>query len=321
MAPSAGGYRAFSRGGLGIGLAGAFDSAVARYGPQMLSGPRGGQFLMTCDIGGSLKGQAYETYAFLMLDLDRNSRWLSGQSLFRRELLQQRRRMCFKAMNDVFRRRALPPFLGLAEELDGVLVTFVVDKVDRPNLAVEVDLAAELAPFWKRSVIDRLMWVTYLGAFLLSGFAAADQNVMFIIDEDEVAANVPQLTKLTELFGRAFANQEDMPMMGHLRCGTTKSDDGSQALEDLNAIPDLAAGALGELTDALRRQGLGPLSPLIQRLPPMLTWKTRTIMPWLMRRGRSLTRFTCMIDGGSTPSKWRATIPEWWVVDDPPLDT
>jgi len=307
----------FSRSGLGVGLAGSFDTAVTRYRPQMLSGARGQQFLMTCDIGGSLKGQAYETYSFLMLDLDRNSRWLAGQSLFRREVLPQRRRMCFKAMNDALRRRALAPFLGLADELDGVLVTFVVDKVDRPDLSVSTEVAEELATFWKPAVIDRLMWVSYLGAFLVSGFVLAGQDVMFILDEDEVASNVPQLTKLTEVFGRACSNQEGMPMMRHLRCGTTKSDDGSLALEDLNALPDLAAGAIGELTDVLRRQGLGPLAPILQRLPLSVTWKTRMIMPWLMRRGRSLTRFVCVIDGGSTPSKWRATIPEWWVVEDP----
>lgn len=99
-------------------------------------------------------------------------------------------------------------------------------------------------------------------------------------------------------------------MMRHLRCVTANSDDGSLSLADLNALPELTAGALRELTDVLRQQGLGPLAPIIQRLPLSVTWKMRMIMPWLMRRGRSLTRFACVIDGGSTPSDWRATIPE-----------
>lgn len=90
-----------------------------------------------------------------MLDLDRNSCRLAGQTLFRREVLPQRRRMCFKAMNDALRHRALAPFIGLADELDGMLVTFVVDKIDRLDLAVSRDVAEELAPFWKPAVFDR----------------------------------------------------------------------------------------------------------------------------------------------------------------------
>ena len=139
---------------------------------------------------------------------------------------------------------------------------------------------------------------------------------MFIIDEDEIAANVTQLTELTQLFAQACSAQE-LPMMGHLRVGTTKSDDGSLALEDLAAIPDLAAGGIGEFTHILQRDGAGPLSPILQRMPPAMTWKTRTLMAWLMRRGDSLARFTCLIDARAGSPKWRVTIPEWFAVNDP----
>jgi hypothetical protein len=121
--------------------------------------------------------------------------------------------MAFKAMNDVHRRRALVPFLHLANNLNAALVTFAVDKLERPAIEVDEPLRDELEPFWKPAVVDRLMWVIYLSAFLVSGLSAPGQDVMFIIDEDEVAANVPQLTKLTELFGRACSNQGG-PAMG-----------------------------------------------------------------------------------------------------------
>jgi hypothetical protein len=306
----------FSRAGLGFGLASSFDVAVARRQPALLRGPRGRQLLITCDIGGSQRDQPFETYSFLILDLDRNGQWLAMQQGFRAEVMPHRRRISFKAMNDGVRRRALPDFLALSEFLDAVLVTFAVHKTDRPQIGVDPDLVAELAGLWKPAVLDRLMWVVYLSAFLVSGFAAASQDIMFIIDEDEIAANVTQLTELTQLFGRACSAQE-LPMMGHLRVGTTKSDDGSLALEDLAAIPDLAAGGIGEFTQILQRDGAGPLSPILQRLPPAMTWKTRTLMAWLMRRGDSLARFTCIIDARVGSPKWRVTIPEWFAVDDP----
>lgn len=280
-----------------------------------MQGRRGRQLLVMCDIGGSLKLQPYETFSFLVLDLDRNGPWLATQAAFRGQFFTHHRRMSFKALNDGLRRRALAPFLRLASLVDGVLVTFAVDKLERPQIGVEDEVRKELRAFWKPTVVDRLMWVIYLSIFLISGLSVAGQDVMFVIDEDEVAANVPQLTKLTELFGRAYSNLEG-PMMGHLRCGTAKSDDGSLVLEDLLAIPDLAAGAVSEFTEVLRRHGAGPLSGLIQRLPPTLTWKTRAIMPWLSARDQSLTRLTCIIDGSPGSGKWRATIPEWYVAED-----
>lgn len=221
--------------------------------------------------------------------------------------------MAFKALNDGLRRRALVPFLTLAEVLDGVLVTFAVHKVDRPIIGDGGAAHDELASLWKPKVVDRLMWVIYLGAFLISGFATSKQNVMFIIDEDDVASNVAQLTRLTDLLGRAVSNG-DGPMLGHLRCGTTKSDDGSLALEDLAALPDLTAGATAEFVSALAVSGAGPLSPLIQKLPASISWKTRTIMPWALSCGKTMERFVCLIDGAPGTNECRATIPKWFVV-------
>jgi hypothetical protein len=303
----------FSRKGLGVALGGVFDGRLIRKPCLLTEVTRGRQLLILCDIGGSQKEQPFETFGFLVLDLDHNSVWLDGQARFRREVLVQRRRMAFKTLNDGVRRRALVPFLTLAEELNGVLVTFAVHKIERPIIGDGGATREELTSLWKPAVIDRLMWVIYLGAFLVSGFSAPGQDVIFMIDEDDVAANVPQLTKLTDLFGRAVSNQEG-PMMGHLRCGTTNSDDGSLALEDLAALPDLAAGATAEFIAALALKGAGPLSPLIQMLPPGVSWKTRTIMPWALTSGWRLERFVCLIDGVPGSAKWRATIPEWFTV-------
>lgn len=303
----------FSRGGLGVALAGVFERRLRRRPCSWLRMPRGRQLLIVCDIGGSQKDQPFETFSFLVMDLDANAEWLAGQRTFRTRILTQPRRMAFKAFNDRVRRRALTPFLALAESLNGILVTFAVHKVERPTIGDGGATREELAALWKPAVANRMLWLIYLGAFLVSGLCVPNQDVMFIIDEDDVAANVPQLTKLTELFGRAVSNQEG-PMMGHLRCGTTKSDDGSLALEDLAAIPDLVAGATAEFIGTLTVKGAGPLSPLIQFLPSGVTGKTRMIMPWSLASGGSLERFVCLIDGTPGSTKWRVTIPEWFAV-------
>jgi hypothetical protein len=303
----------FSRGGLGICLAELFEERLTRAPPLLLRESRGQRLMVVCDIGGSLKQQAFETFSFLVVDLDRNGVWLQQQRAFRQQVLPHRRRMAFKALNDAIRRRALAPFLTLAENLTGVLVTFAIHKNERPALGNGGATREELEDCWKPSVINRVMWLAYLGAFLVSGLSAPGQDVLFIIDEDEVAANVGQLTKLTELFGQAVSNQQG-PMLGHLRVGTTRSDDGSYGLEDLAALPDLAAGATAEFICALATNGLGPLSPLIQRMPSRISWKTHAIMAWVTNTSDSLARFVCLIDGVPGSPKWRATIPEWFPV-------
>src|ERR1019366_7638550 len=57
-----------------------------------------GQPLMVADFGGQHKGEHYDTYAFLVLDLERNCNWLERQQLFRRTVMPNARRMSFKAM-------------------------------------------------------------------------------------------------------------------------------------------------------------------------------------------------------------------------------
>jgi hypothetical protein len=104
---------------------------------------------------------------------------------------------------------------------------------------------------WKPNVQERLLRVLHLSAFLLSGLSVPGQDVLWIIDEDDIAANVTKLTDLTELFARALSSYSSHTL-GHIRCGTTATaDDGGLALEDLTAIADLTTGALGELCNVL----------------------------------------------------------------------
>jgi len=53
------------------------------------------------------------------------------------------------------------------------------------------------------------------------------------------------LTDLTTAFGWISSGYLSFDL-GHIRCGTTKCDNGSLQIEDFVAIPDLIAGALSE---------------------------------------------------------------------------
>ena len=200
---------------------------------------------------------------FLIFDLDRNERWLQGQRFFRQAIMPSGRRMAFKAMNDKLRREALVPFLQLADEIEGWLVLFAVSKVGGSSFrsADRPDEFEQLLKSWKPSVRERLLRIMHFSAFLLSGLSSPGQDVLWIIDKDEVAANAKQLTQLTQVLARVSSNSIGHDLR-HLRCGTTHSDDGSLSLEDLVAICDLGAGALCEVATAIVSQGGFPCGML-----------------------------------------------------------
>jgi hypothetical protein len=313
----------FSRQGVGLILANTFDKVVARRAGAFPDVERGRTLFLAADFGGHHRGQSFDTYSFLVLDLDRNGHWLQWQQRFRRSVMPRPRRMAFKAFNDGTRRRALVPFLQMAQGIEGFLVTFAVSKACGPRVSLfEADdepTDSEEAVFrevWKPVVFERAMRVVHLSAFLLSGFSCPMQNLMWIIDEDEIASNVEQLTQLTNLFARVWSNC-DAHNLGHIRCGTTKCDDGSLAIEDLVAIPDLVAGAIAEVGTSMIQQAKFPVRGLWTPTPSGVSWKTRTILSWLAYEACPLQRLTCYIELNPTAPGMRITQVRWDAIPGP----
>jgi hypothetical protein len=133
--------QSFSTSGVGKILAPSFDRVVQQR-PYSFPNvePRGQTLMMAADFGGQHKGQYFDIYAFLVFDLDHNAGWLAGQRLFRQKVMPTARRMCFKAMNDKYRRQALVPFLTLADCINGWLVLFAVSKAGGSFWACRADL-------------------------------------------------------------------------------------------------------------------------------------------------------------------------------------
>jgi hypothetical protein len=288
----------FCKAGPGLLLADAFDRELEDF-PDRTSRPRvgGGTLLMVADFGGSHAGQLFETYSFLVLDLDQNHAWLSAQKHFRAHVIRSSRRMSFKDLNDRIRRNAFLPFLQMGNEISGWLVTFAVSKngislfgTGPRDTEVEEALAR-----WKPAVQERLLRILHLSGFLLSGLSSTSQDVLWLIDQDEIAANVDQLTQLTKLFGVVVSNCLTHDL-GHLRCGTAKSDDGTRSLEDILAYCDLAAGSVCEIATAMAGGHRHLQKDIVAPLPSSVSWKTRVMTSWLADRSTYLHRMTCLID-------------------------
>ena len=302
----------FATAGAGLLLASSFDSIkgrCARTFPN--SHPRARTLFIAADFSGQHKGQAYETYSFLIFDLESNKRWMAGQRHFRENFLPSRRRLSFKALNDKTRRRCLVPFLHLADCIDGWLVSFAVSKSGESMFyAVDSENEPDILSTWKPHIREKLMRVIHLSAFLISGLSVANQDVLWIVDEDDIAANKVFLTQLTDIFGRVYSNVTELTL-GNLRFGTAQSDDGSFAIEDLLAIADLAAGAFSEIATKMAHAGIRPSQDVITFLPQNLSWKSRLMTTWLAAEGSCLRRIHCVIDLDAGGSGMTAKILNW----------
>ena len=266
-------------------------------GPSFPCGPRGQTLLCVSDFSGAHRGALYNTYAFLGLDLDRNGWWLQGQREFRDHAFKGKRRLSFKALNDRARRQVLPLFLAGANEIEGALWVVAIRK-DFGSMFEPTERSEEsneLLAAWKPAVHEHLLRVTHLGALFGTHCAKPGQDVFWIADQDEIASNERQLHALTTLTMNVWSNILEFKLR-HLRVGTTATDDGSLAIEDLAAIADLAAGGACELVSAMERQNTFPVRGIVNRLPIGLTAKTQHLLQWLSMRSHPLRRSLIVID-------------------------
>jgi hypothetical protein len=273
---------------------------------------RGRTLLLVADFGGHHQKQYFDTYTFVIMDLAKNREWLAQQHHFRNHMLRNRRRMSFKALNDGMRRRALVPFMRAAASIEGCLVQFAISKGGSLFTSASKDESgAERLKRWKPNVQERLLRVLHLSAFLLSGLSAPGQDVLWIVDEDDIAANIPMLTDLTELFGRLLSSYSSHTL-GHIRCGTTATaGDGGLALEDLVAIADLTTGTLGEICTGFVTKDVFPRKGLITPLPINLTWKTKLIASWMAAPGFPIRRHTTILELRLGSTKTRISTLGW----------
>ena len=255
--------------------------------------------LITSDYSGSHAGSKYQVLSFLITSLNDFQKWEPERRKIRAKYLPDYRRMSFKGLNDIQKQKTLKPFLTSAEIMSGLVFTVAIETNIKTLFEGKSPLNLDNPDFlmfksWKPKVLENAFRTVHFLSFLLSGIASPLQNVLWFSDEDEIAANPERIRQLTNLFAWVGSSYLDFAL-GHLRCGTTKSDDGSKQIEDLAAIPDLVAGAISEQIN---------LEPVVLPEKPKIFWlhrgdyseKTSFISWWLTDTDKPLKRIFCSID-------------------------
>lgn len=251
--------------------------------------------VVSSDYSGFHSGSAFEVYSILIGDLALCGEWFQARSGVRNRFLSNDRRMSYKTLNDRQRQRALGPFLAAADLIPGLCVSLAVSKnvgsLFQKDLGpVDQELTACL--LWHKNLAERTFRVIHFVSAFVALLSRPGQDVLWFTDEDEIAANEKRLTIFTKVWANVLSNYA-IHALGHLRCGTTKCDTGLNDIEDLTAVPDLAAGAVSDLlTPVAGNIRTGIITPL----PSNQKMKSTLIGNWLINQNHRLKKLILTID-------------------------
>lgn len=263
--------------------------------------------LIGSDYSGQHSRSNFEALGFLIADSDRLQPWHDARRSLRRTNLPNGRRMSFKDLGDKKRTAALPGFLGAAEQIQGLLLVVLVDKriktlFQQTDDDERANSDGELLCNWLPKVEEKLLRICHVAALLVAGLSRPGQNIVWISDQDEIAANDQRLQQLTEASARIMSSYVEHSL-GHLRVGTTASDSGTRDIEDFVAIADLAAGALCEVLNAHRRAGVDfPLGIFVPNQKGMAS-KIDPLTWWLSSKRSQLKKITLSLEPIANSSK------------------
>jgi hypothetical protein len=262
--------------------------------------------LVSSDYSGEHSGSKYQILSFLIADTGNCEQWDKEREEVRAEFLSNNRRMSFKELRDNQKFKALKPFLSSADRIPGLVFTVAIESSIQSLFEGLAPLDLENPEFlffksWRPNVLEKAFRILHFISFLLAGISHPGQNIIWFTDEDSIAANPDRLRQLTNLFSWVISPYLAFDL-GHLRCGTTKCDDGSRRIEDLTAIPDLVAGAIGEQLQ-LQYEKKPDTSNIFWIQRSDFTQKTSFITWWLADTTKPLKRLFCKIDLLKTSNK------------------
>jgi hypothetical protein len=261
---------------------------------------RGSMVLIGSDYSGQHVTSIYESFAFVFADIQHCQKWGNMRHEIRRDILRDGRRISYKTLKDKKRLEALYDFLQGANDIPGLLVVILIHKgieslFKASGRIEQTDPEIESLINWPPHVVEKLLRIIHFISLFLAGLSREGQDVLWITDEDEIAANEQRHRELTTSFGNV-ASQYLEHTLGNVRVATTKSDTGKRDVEDFVSIADLAAGSLCEALNAYARAGIRPTPNLILPPPSGLDKKALNMLNWFSDRRHTLKRLVFSID-------------------------
>ena len=283
------------------GIVGTFRDLLSKVNLNCLTDLHGSPTLIVVsDYSGQQPGSLFEVYSLLMTGIQSLAEWEHMRLGLRTRFQIGLERISFKGLNDNRKRSMLPYFLNLAGHIPGIVITIAVQRSIR-SLFYERGLpdlkSPELSQYahFDAYTFERLLRIVHFVSFYVAEFSRPNQDVLWFTDQDAIAPNDGRISELTQVWAK-FLGHYSQHNLGHIRFGTTKNDNGSLQIEDLASIPDLVAGALGELLNKYGMEGVLPVERLVLPTPHNLSRKSVDICSWLAKGCTNLNRLCYLIE-------------------------
>lgn len=238
------------------------------------------------DYSGQHKGATHESYSFLVTTWEDLESWLPLREQFRARWLPDGRRLSFKQLREPLRRKAYPHFLELFGQLRANLLTFMVDyRVGSFSGGSPKELASVFPecflPGASDASIEKTHRLAILVAMIQAGLRDERQESVWISDHDETLDTFEKREGIARLasyfvFGLVgWRNPADQTFT------TTADTKLPEWVEDVAAMPDIAAGASARLSEHLPTFQGSPTWTVPVRYESAVDWRARTFGDWL----------------------------------------
>lgn len=258
------------------------------------------------------KQSLYDTYGILVVDETSCVNWNRERTRIRNQFLPDGRKMAYKSLNDKIRLRALEPFMSAADQMNGVCISFAINRrLPHQVVSPETFNAQRRGEFnnqwdmrWKLKPFQHSLQAGLLAAFFVAGLAREGQHLSWVSDQDEAFANINFHADTGSFFTRCLGAFGIHPQFfKSISIYTSEIDSEDRYLEDLLAIPDIAAGLTAKYLTSICRElddDRLPLSTSSVSLP-LRPWGDRTIR-WFKSQTGSLQKIGLYLDPRDSPS-------------------
>lgn len=260
--------------------------AVEDEHPDLLWPVDDGRQVIVSDYSGQHRQATHEVYSFLVTTWPTLGAWLPELAAFRQAFLADGRRLSFKQLREPVRRRSYPQFLEVVGRMPANLITVMIDNRagflspggPQETASIFDDCFASRA---SPASIEKTFRLALLVALIQASLRAETQTSLWISDHDETLDSFDKREGMGRLAtylsfgltGWRNAAQQDFV--------TTEAKGVPWWVEDVAAIPDIAAGACAQLSSTL---------PLFQArrtwtvgvaAPPDRDWRAAVFADWL----------------------------------------
>lgn len=282
------------------GFSNSMKNFTNEYKTELTNFENANSLMCFSDYSGEEKEANYYVYSFIIFRTDNLISWNEKRIELRNKLLPDNRRISYKNYRDKVGRKYIEEFLKLANELSGYVVTFAFDKKLKSIFQDSSPIDFEIPEFkkyqtWTKDTIEKTFRITNLISFFVSGLSKRNQHLLWITDEDKIAPNKERVIQLTELFSHVLALYLNHNL-GHVRVGTTMTDDGSRLIEDLCSIPDLVAGSYSDQLKTIKKEFGEELKGIFWIYSPMYKKKTSNLTWWINSADKNLCRLCFKVE-------------------------